>query len=305
MSAAPLLLLAATLAAPAPAKPRDPWVGVVVCCKSASPETYRLDSDGSFELEPFHLRYLDVRCVDEKGDFIAVQHDDRVIWVKKEAVLRPREAINHYTAVLDKDPTDERAISCRCWAYMAVGELDRALKDGEEAVRLNPNSIAWKNNRGEVLIKRKEYDKAVAEFSDILSTSPRYFFALHNRGEAYLRSRQFAKAKADIELALENETGVPGLHMNLARVLTTAPDAKLRDGKRALEEAKKAVEMLKYRDGRFLDTLAAAYAEIGDFDKAVETEQKAFDDPEFMKDDGDAARKRLESYRTKKPFRDE
>lgn len=305
MSAAPLLILAATLAAPAPAKPRDPWVGVVVCCKTGSPETYRLDADGSFELEPFHLRYLDVRCVDEKGDFIAVQHDDRIIWVKKEAVLRPREAINHYTAVLDKDPTDERAISCRCWAYMAVGELDRALKDGEEAVRLNPNSIAWKNNRGEVLIKRKEYDKAVAEFSDILSTSPRYFFALHNRGEAYLRSRQFAKAKADVELALENETGVPGLHMNLARVLATAPEAKLRDGKRALDEAKKAVEMIKYRDGRFLDTLAAAYAETGDYDKAVETEQKAFDDPEFMKDDGDAARKRLELYRTKKPFRDE
>jgi tetratricopeptide (TPR) repeat protein len=305
MSVAPLLILAATLAAPAPAKPRDPWVGVVVCCKTGSPETYRLDSDGSFELEPFHLRYLDVRCVDEKGDFIAVQHDDRVIWVKKEAVLRPREAINHYTAVLDKDPTDERAISCRCWAYMAVGDFDRALKDGEEAVRLNPNSIAWKNNRGEVLIKRKEYDKAVSEFSDILSTSPRYFFALHNRGEAYLRSRQFAQAKADIELALENETGVPGLHMNLARVLATAPDAKLRDGKRALEEAKKAVEMLKYRDGRFFDTLATAYAETGDFDKAVETEQKAFDDPEFMKDDGDAARKRLELYRSKKSFRDE
>lgn len=305
MCAAPLLLLAATLAAPAPARPRDPWVGVVVCCKSGSPETYRLESDGSFELESFHLRYLDVRCVDEKGDFIAVQHDDRVVWLKKEAVLRPREAINHYAAVLDKDPTDERAISCRCWAYMAVGELDRALKDGEEAVRLNPHSIAWKNNRGEVFIKRKEYDKAVAEFSDILSTSPRYFFALDNRAEAYVRTRQFAPAKADIEAALENDGSVPRLHMNLARVLATAPDARLRDGKRAVAEAKKAVDMLKYRDGRFLDTLAAAHAEIGDFDKAVEAEQKAFDDPEFMKDDGDGARRRLKLYHLKKPFRDE
>ena len=305
MCAAPILLLAVTLAAPAPHKPRDPWVGVVVCCKTGSPETYRLDADGAFELDAFHMRYLDVRCVDEKGDFIAIQYDDRVVWLKKEAVLRPREAINHYTAILDKDPTDERAISCRCWAYMAVGEFDRALKDGEEAVRLNPHSIAWKNNRGEVFIKRKEYDKAIAEFTDILSANPRYFFALDNRAEAYVRSRQFVKAKADIELAMENDSGVPRLHMNLARVLATAPDAKLRDGKRALEEAKKAVGMLKYRDGRFLDTLAAAYAETGDFDKAVQTQQKAFDDPEFMKDDGAAARKRLELYRSKKPFRDE
>jgi tetratricopeptide (TPR) repeat protein len=305
MSPAPLLLLAAAVVAPAPAKPRDPWVGVVVCCKSGSPETYRQAADGTFELDPFHMRYLDVRCVDEKGDFVAVQHDDRVVWVKKEAVLRPREAINFYTAAIDKDSTDERSISCRCWAYMAVGEFDRALRDGEEAVRLNPTSTAWKNNRGEVFIKRKEYDKAVAEFTDILNSNPRYFFALYNRSEAYLRSKQFAKAKQDLEAALENEDKVPGLHMNLARVLATAPDPKLRDGKRALKEATKAVDMIKYRDGRFLDTLAAAHAEAGEFDKAIEAQQKAIDDPEFMKDEGDAARKRLKLYRDKKPFRDE
>ena len=64
-------------------------------------------------------------------------------------------------------------------------------------------------------------------------------------------------------------------------------------------------DTLKYWDGRSLDTLAAAYAEVGDFDKAVETEQKAFDDPQFMKDEGEAARQRLKLYHQKKPFRDE
>jgi len=302
----PLLLLAAAgLAAPAPATTKDPWVGVVVCCKSGSPDQYRLNDDGTFELARFPMRYLDVRCVEEKGDYIAVQHDDVVFWVKKESALRPREAINHYTEVLDKNPEDERAISCRCWAYMAVGELDRSLRDAEEAVRLNSDSPAWKNNRGEVLIKRKEYDKAIDEFSDLLSQNPGYFFALYNRSEAYVRSRKFDKALTDINAALVNEARVPGLHMNLARVLATSPDAKLRDGKRAVEAAKKAVDMIKYRDGRYLDTLAAAYAEAGDFDKAVDTQQKAIDDPEFMKDDGEGARKRLKLYREKKAFRDE
>jgi tetratricopeptide (TPR) repeat protein len=301
----PLVLLAATLAAPAPPKERDRWVGVVVCCKSSSAEQYRRSTDGSFELHRVPMRYLDVRVIDEHGDFVAVQHDDAVFWLKKEAVLRPRDAINHYTAILDKSPEDERAIACRCWAYMAVGEYDRALKDAEEAVRLSPNSPAWRNNRGEVFIKRKDYDKAIAEFTTLLDQNPTYFFALYNRSEAYLRSKQFDKALKDIELALKNEARVPALHMNLARVLATAPDAKLRDGKRALEAVKKAVAMIKYRDGRFLDTLAAAYAEAGDFDKAVETQQKAIDDRDLMKDDGDGARKRLQLYREKKPFRDE
>jgi tetratricopeptide (TPR) repeat protein len=278
---------------------------VAVCARSGSPETYRRAADGTFELVPFHLRYLDVRVVEEKGEFVAAQHDDAVIWLKKDAVLRPREAIDHYTAALDRSPEDERAISCRCWAYMAVADYDRALKDAEEAVRLSPDSPAWKNNRGEVFLKRKEYDRAVAEFTALLDQNPTYFFALYNRSEAYVRTRQFARALADIEMAMKAEGKVPGLHMNLARVLATAPDDNLRDGKRAVEVAKKAVDMLRYRDGRFLDTLAAAYAEAGDFEKAVETQQKAIDDPEFMKDDGDGARKRLKLYREKKPFRDE
>jgi tetratricopeptide (TPR) repeat protein len=305
MSPAAIVLLAAVVAAPAPARPKDPWIGVVVCLKAGSPDAYHLSADRSFELMSFRFRYLDVRCVDEKGDYVAVQHDDQVIWVKKESVLRPREAINYFTEAIDKDSTDERAISCRCWAYMAVREFDRALKDGEEAVRLNPGSTAWKNNRGEVFIKRKEYDKAIAEFTELLDSNPRYYFALLNRGEAYLRNRQFAKAKADIEAALGNDDKVPVLHANLARVLATAPDTKLRDGKRAVVEAKNAVDMIKYHDGRFLDTLAAAYAEAGEFDKAVAAQQKAIDDPEFMRDEGDDARKRLKLYRERKAFRDE
>jgi tetratricopeptide (TPR) repeat protein len=299
------LIMAGSLAAPAAPKMKDAWIGMVVCCKTGSPETYRRNSDGTFELSPFGMRYLDVRCVDEQGDFIAVQHDDSVFWIKKESALRPREAINYYTEILDKNPKDQRAISCRCWAYMAVNELDRALRDAEEAVRLSPNSTAWKNNRGEVYLKRKEYDKAIAEFSALIDANPGYFFALYNRSEAYIRTRQFDKALKDIEAALQNEAKVPALHMNLARVLATAPDAKLRDGKRALDAAKKAVDTIKYRDGRYFDTLAAAYAEVGDFDKAVETQQKAFDDADFMKDDGEGARKRLTLYREKKPFRDE
>lgn len=300
-----ILLLVASIAAPAPAKPKDSWVGVSVCCKSSSPETYRKLPDGTFELTPTYLRYLDVRVVEEKGDFISVQHDDQVTWLKKEAVLRPREAINHYTAIIDKNPTDQRAISCRCWAYMAANELDRALKDAEEAVRLNPRAAAWKNNRGEVHLKRKDYDKAIAEFTALLDEDPDYFFALYNRSEAYIRTKKFDKALQDIKNCMKEESKVPALHMNMARVLATAPDEKLRDGKKAVEFAKKAVDMIKWRDGRYLDTLAAAYAEIGDFDKAVEVQQQAIDDADFMKDEGEDARKRLKLYRDKKPFRDE
>ncbi len=64
-------------------------------------------------------------------------------------------------------------------------------------------------------------------------------------------------------------------HNNLAWTLATCPEEKFRDGKQAVEEASKAVELTHNKQGEFVDTLAAAYAEAGDFDKAVEQQQQA------------------------------
>jgi tetratricopeptide (TPR) repeat protein len=299
------LLLAASLAAPAPPKQKDPWVGTIVCLKAGNVETYRRTEAGEFELHRVGFRYLDLRVVEEKGDFVALQNDDVIVWVKKDVALRPRDAIDHFTAQLDKDPTDQRAISCRCASYMAAGDYDRALRDAEEAVRMNPESPAWRNNRAEVLIKRKEYDKAIAEFTALLEEDPDHDFSLMNRSEAYVRTKQFDKAMTDLTAALKTRPGCPVLHMNVARCLATAKDPKIRDGKKAVEAAQKALDLFKFKDGRLYDTAAAAYAAAGEFDTAVEYQQKAIDDPDFMKDDGPGARKRLQLYRDKKDFTDE
>ncbi|WP_157369594.1 tetratricopeptide repeat protein [Zavarzinella formosa] len=300
-----MFLLASVVMAPAPAKPKDGWVGLPICGRESGMITYERKTDGTFEPKPFYMRYLDVRAIAEDGEYVQVQHDADTIWVQKKDMLRPKDAILYYTRIMEKTPDDQRAISCRCWAYMAVNDYDRALKDAEEAVRLSPNSPAWKNNRGEVYIKRKEYDKAITEFTNLLNAVPQYFFALHNRSEAYLRTKQFAKALDDIDACLANEGKVPMLHVNKARILATAPDPKIRNGKKALESATLALEQIKYRDGRALEAMAAAHAELGNFDKAVDYQQRALDDSEYLKEEGDGPRQRLKLYREKKPFRDE
>jgi tetratricopeptide (TPR) repeat protein len=299
-----MVVASLALGAPAPGKGKNEWVGQIVCTKTGSPLTYEL-KDGKFELKPFNMRYIDMRVVEEKDDHVCLQHDNEVIWVRKVDALRPKDAIKHFSEVLDSDGSDQRAISARCWAYMAIRDYDRALKDADTAVQLSPNSVAWKNNRGEVYVKRKDYKKAIEEFTSILEDTPEYYFALHNRSEAYIGMKKFKEALTDIEAALKNERNVPYLHANKARVLATAPDAKLRDGKKALASAQEAMKLSKFSDGRIMDAMAAAYAELGEFDKAVEYQQKAIDDAEFMIDDGTSARKRMTLYRDKKPFRDE
>ena len=86
-------------------------------------------------------------------------------------------------------------------------------------------------------------------------------------------------------------------------MLATCGDAKYRDRKRALDQAKKAIDLEKRPDGDFLATLAAGYAETGDFVEAVRWQEKAMEAPS-LKDDADA-RRRLELYRAKKPYREE
>ncbi len=62
---------------------------------------------------------------------------------------------------------------------------------------------------------------------------------------------------------------------NLAWVLATAPEAIYRDGNRAVELAEWVCKATAYKSPPLLDTLAAAYAEAGQFDKAINTTQQA------------------------------
>ncbi|MEZ6141751.1 MAG: hypothetical protein R3B84_14365 [Zavarzinella sp.] len=299
------LVLAMVLGAPIPKqKPKSEYIGYYVCCKESNVQTYRLRADQVFvpDEEPSYLRYIDVRVVDEKEQYVAVQADSEVIWLKKSDVLKAKDAVDHFLKVLETEKNDQRAVAVICWAYMAIHDYDNALKFANRCVELSPNSIAWKNNRGEVYNKRKEYSKAIEEFTSILNKSPTYFFALYNRSEAYMRTGKFQEALDDINNALENHADVPGLFVNQARVLSIASDAKLRDGKKAIEIARKAGEVLKFKDGYYFDTLAAAYAEVGDFEKAVDLQTKAMADPDWMKREEKEIRLRLDLYRNKKPY---
>jgi hypothetical protein len=89
---------------------------------------------------------------------------------------------------------------------------------------------------------------------------------------------------------------------NLAWALAVVPAAALRDGAEALKYARKACEITDWKYPYALSTLAAAYAETGDFVEAVKRQQKAI---EVGMPDGDlpAARDRLRGYQQGKPYR--
>ncbi len=92
----------------------------------------------------------------------------------------------------------------------------------------------------------------------------------------------------------------------LAWIRATCPKAGLRDGKKAIEYAEKACKLTDYKEVTFLDTLAAAYAENGEFEKAVKLQKQALQAPDdFPKKELEKARLRLKLYMEGKPYRKE
>ncbi len=126
--------------------------------------------------------------------------------------------------------------------------------------------------------------------------------ARRGRGDAYLAIGEHGKAVADYEAAFKLQPEHSGLLNNFAWVLATSPDEEIRDGKRSVEFGKKACELTEYKEAHILSTLAAGYAETGDFANAVKWSKKAVE----LSDEGvrDQLRKELESYEQEKPWRE-
>ncbi len=124
--------------------------------------------------------------------------------------------------------------------------------------------------------------------------------AMRRRGDAYLSVGQQADAIRDYEAALAIQPDETGLLNNLAWVLATSPTDELRDGKRALELAQRACQLTDHKLPHMLSTLAACYAELGDFAGAIEYSEKAValdpEEPQLANE--------LASYRDKKPWRE-
>jgi tetratricopeptide (TPR) repeat protein len=301
------LAVAASIMAPALA-PRTDWVGEVVFIKKSGTTGYTLEPDGNFK-PAGRLRSIQYVVVKEEKGHIQVLQEGKRIWIEKDDLVRLKDAVEYYTKMLDESTKLERVeptdtwFAFRGWARFRTGKTEEALKDYAEAIRLNPQAGAWYGNRGLIHLESKKYEDAIADFGTCIELAPGNEVAHRNRALAYSRKKEFAKAAADYERVIEINPDSPVGQNGLAWLLSTAPDDKVRDGKRAVEAAQKACELTEHKNGGYLDTLAAAYAEAGEFDKAVEWQEKALKAGDLPVKDLDGARKRLELYKQKKPYR--
>jgi protein O-mannosyl-transferase len=155
------------------------------------------------------------------------------------------------------------------------GQLDDAIFHLQESLKIWPDFSQAHYEIGVALFRKGRIDEAMAHWQKTLSIHPDDPEAHRSLGNAFLQKRLVGEAVVHYEKSLEVAPESVATLNNLARVLSICPDAQFRNGSRAIQLAQQADQLAGRKNPLVVRTLAAAYAESGRFDNAIDAAQRA------------------------------
>ncbi|MEA2872407.1 MAG: hypothetical protein QOH67_2383 [Hyphomicrobiales bacterium] len=118
----------------------------------------------------------------------------------------PASRLAACTAVIEaKSETGRRLAGAYCIRGHELTErreLDAALTDLDEAVRLDPTYACAFNNRGRAYGLKRGYDRAIADYNEALRLDPNFALAYNNRGIAWRGKGDLDQAIAEFSMAI-------------------------------------------------------------------------------------------------------
>jgi tetratricopeptide (TPR) repeat protein len=220
-------------------------------------------------------------------------------------------AISLYNEVIKAHPKEALAYNGRALVYRYKKDDAKALADFDQAIRLKPFWMFY-YNRGVTRYENGDAKSAIADLTRALQNKPggpraradclvararcyinqaesapamsdlNAAIKLHEDSEAHrLRgivhkvAHEYDKSLADYEKAIALDPKNADAYGTEAYLLSVCPAPKYRDGAKAVRYATKACELTEWRITQAIEALAAAYAETGDFDKAIQFQKQA------------------------------
>jgi tetratricopeptide (TPR) repeat protein len=216
---------------------------------------------------------------------------------------RPDDAVSDFTEAIRRDPTSAMTYALRAAVWQNAKDFDKAILDLTEAIRLCPDNDSFRFVRGSARYLKGELNQAIDDYTAAIEIAPDDRDAYVARAVAWRRKGEFEKAFLDLREAHRKDPTNAYPYQELAWLQSTASDARFRDGKKAVKNALRACELNEGEKPANLCILAAAYAEAGNFDAAVEWQSKADD----LANSEQRAwwQPRLSLYKANQPYREE
>jgi protein O-mannosyl-transferase len=216
------------------------------------------------------------------------------------------DAIAEFEKVLMRDPKFAKGYFDMGAALLQKKELEEAIAQFRKAIELRSDYAEAHNNLAIALFQTERSDEAITHWETSVAIDGDNAEAHNNLAVALIRKGRVPEAIAHWRRTLQLEPDRAGAQLSLAWVLATCPEASSRDGSLALVLAQRAQRSSGNNNPMMFRTLAAAYAEIGQFTEAIAaaTQGLRVATAAGSADLTEALNRELGLYQAGRPFRD-
>ncbi len=213
-----------------------------------------------------------------------------------------QQSVDDATIAICLQPGNVDMLLIRGLAYLALGRFEDALKDNTQAIQIDEHGATAYCFRGLVHLTARSFDQALRDFHEARRLGATGHVLPVGESFALFKLGRYGEAVAAVEACLAEDPQCADALGAQAWMLATCPDDSFRDGQRALEAAQAAEQRSDAASFGWERSLAAAYAELGQFDRAVEHAQNVLDLAPPVEQA--MAQERLTNYKVGRPYRD-
>jgi tetratricopeptide (TPR) repeat protein len=200
-----------------------------------------------------------------------------LVWAASVQTSYWRNSETLWTHALAVTPSNDVAENNLGIVLLGQNRLDEAITQFESALALRSENGAAHANLAKAFVQKGELDQAISHYYKYLEIEPENAETRNIFGTILLQKGRVAEAISQWQNALAVDPENGNAKSNLAWVLATCPDARVRNGTRAVALAEDAVHLSGGNNPILLRTLAAAYAEAGRFPEAIHAAQSGFE----------------------------
>ncbi|MBI1827717.1 MAG: sulfatase-like hydrolase/transferase [Planctomycetes bacterium] len=190
---------------------------------------------------------------------------------------QPQNAISEFREAVRKTPDSGEANWNLGKSLLAVNDLEAAGETMRRLAEIHGFEAEASYGMGVVAFKRGNVADTVRLYEQAAQQKPNFVQAIQELAQYYIGAGRARDAIRVLNAGLEHSPNFARFAHMLAHVYATASDATLRNGPKAIALAEEAAKATNYQEPFVLQTLAEAYAEAGQFDKAIETAESAKD----------------------------